>query len=86
MATEVEKTIKQMWMPLAADLYGSTDEAEQAWNRLASMVRQKQREETLAQRRAAAERRADREARAYRGRTTVVSTCGVCGTQHPGEC
>ena len=82
----VEREIKPMWMKAAAGLYASAAEAEAAWDQVNAMVQRKQREESAAARIAAAERRADREARMTRGLQTEAPTCTRCGTQHRGEC
>lgn len=82
----VEREIKPLWMQTAAPLYGSVEEAEAGWERLNALIAARERAASVERRRAAAERRADREARQARGLTTAVETCGRCMTQHRGEC
>jgi hypothetical protein len=82
----VEQEIKSIWMASSAGLYGSVEEAEAGWNRVAAMVKQKQRAESQERRHAAALRRVEREQRMTRGTTVPAPTCGRCATQHRGEC
>lgn len=82
----IEREIKPLWMETAAPLYGSVEEAEAGWERLNALIAARERAASVERRRAAAERRADREARRTRGLTTEVPTCARCGTLHRGEC
>lgn len=81
-----EAEIKQMWLRSGAQVFDTPEEAEEAWQRLTRLLANRQRQQNAAVRIERAQRRAEREQRTYRGAPTVTQTCGVCGTQHPGEC
>jgi hypothetical protein len=82
----VRDEIKTMWMDVAVGIYGSDGEAAAAFDRVDALIRQRDVEERDRRRAEVAKRRAEIAAKAYRGAQPVATTCGVCGTQHPGEC
>ncbi len=78
--------LKAQWIDLGADLYGSREKAAYEFDRLDRLIRERAAKQRAEEREAAQARRIEREKTQYRGARVVASTCGRCGTQHPGEC
>jgi hypothetical protein len=83
--SNVESEMKAQFDTFATDLYGSKAAAEAGWATIAGAVREQARKERIEAEKAAAERRAEREARTQRG-AAQPTVCPSCFMAHSGEC